>query len=196
MTEHASADAMMAAAGLTGEFAEGTRPGLTAALASLAVESGLSDEGKGRAFAQFQDNLVRLAAIASDRAAYPEIASVKVDRPVFILGLPRCGTSILHALIGADPYMRTPLQWEVAAPSPPPVAAPMIESRSPMVCSLPCTGTSRASGRILASGADRVHAGVAAVTPACAAPPAPTASSSSTWTAASPRWTASTRSHA
>ena len=35
MTEHASADAMMAAAGLTGEFAAGTRPGLTAALAAL-----------------------------------------------------------------------------------------------------------------------------------------------------------------
>ena len=82
MTEHASADAMMAAAGLTGEFAEGTRPGLTAALASLAVESGLSDEGKGRAFAQFQDNLGRLAAIASDRAAHPEIADVAARRVV------------------------------------------------------------------------------------------------------------------
>lgn len=123
MNEHVSADAMMAAVGLIGEFAVGTRPGLTAALASLAVESGLSDEGRGRAVAQFQDNLGRLAAIASDRAAHPEIADVKIDRPVFILGLPRCGTSILHALIGADPDMRTPLQWEVAAPSPPPEAA-------------------------------------------------------------------------
>ncbi len=123
MTEHASADAMMAAAGLTGEFAAGTRPGLTAALDALEVESGLSNEGRDRALAQFQDNLGRLAAIATDRAAHPEIADVVIDRPVFILGLPRCGTSILHALIGADPDVRTPLQWEVAAPSPPPDAA-------------------------------------------------------------------------
>ena len=123
MTEHASADAMMAAAGLTGEFAAGMRPGLTAALDALEVESGLSNEGRDRALAQFQDNLGRLAAIAADRAEHPEIADVVIDRPVFILGLPRCGTSILHALIGADPDVRTPLQWEIAAPSPPPEAA-------------------------------------------------------------------------
>jgi Sulfotransferase family len=114
---------MLAAAGLSGEMAEGVRPGLSAALAALGVETGLSDEGRGRALAQFQDNLARLAAIVADRAAHPEIADVVIDRPVFILGLPRCGTSILHALIGADPAVRTPLQWEVAAPSPPPEAA-------------------------------------------------------------------------
>lgn len=123
MTEHVSADAMMAAAGLPDAFAAGTRPGLTAALAALQAESGLSDEGKNRALAQFQDNLIRLAAIAADRATHPEIAEVQIDRPLFILGLPRCGTSILQALIGADPDVRTPLQWEVAAPSPPPDAA-------------------------------------------------------------------------
>ena len=116
------AEEMLEAAGLTGDLAAGTLPGLAAALASLENENGLSEEGQARALAQFQDNLARLSAIAADRAAHPEIADVKIDRPVFILGLPRCGTSILHALIGADPQVRTPLQWEVAAPSPPPEA--------------------------------------------------------------------------
>jgi Sulfotransferase family len=116
-------DNMLAHAGLFGEMAEGTRPGLAAALVALESETGLSEDGKGRALAQFQDNLGRLAAIVHDRTANPEIADVVIDRPVFILGLPRCGTSILHALIGADPNVRTPLQWEVAAPSPPPEAA-------------------------------------------------------------------------
>ncbi len=114
---------MLAEAGLIGEIAEGTKPGLAAALAALEAETGLSPEGRERALAQFRDNLSRLAAIVADRAANPEIADVKIERPVFILGLPRCGTSILHALIGADPQVRTPLQWEVAAPSPPPEAA-------------------------------------------------------------------------
>ena len=123
MADHPTAQAMLAAAGLSGELAAGTLPGLTAALAALAAEDGLSDEGRARALAQFQDNLARLAAIAVDRAAHPEIAEVVIDRPVFILGLPRCGTSILHALIGADSQVRTPLQWEIAAPSPPPEAA-------------------------------------------------------------------------
>lgn len=123
MADRICADALMSEAGLPDEFAAGTRPGLTAALAALEIETGLSDEGRSRALAQFQDNLARLSAIVSDRTEHPEIADVKIDRPVFILGLPRCGTSILHALIGADPQVRTPLQWEVAAPSPPPDAS-------------------------------------------------------------------------
>jgi hypothetical protein len=117
------ADSMLAKAGLSKEAAAGTKPGLAAALAALAEEDGLSAEGRERALAQFRDNLARLAAVYADRAAHPEIADVVIDRPVFILGLPRCGTSILHALVGADPQVRTPLQWEVAAPSPPPEAA-------------------------------------------------------------------------
>lgn len=110
-------------AGLEPDMAAGVMPGLSVALTALGEESGLSEAGRHRALAQFRDNLARLAAIASDRKAHPEIADVEIVRPVFILGLPRCGTSILHALIGADPQIRTPLQWEVAAPSPPPDAA-------------------------------------------------------------------------
>ena len=118
-----TAEQMLSEAGLADEVADGTRPGLTAALTALAEESGLSDDGRIRALAQFRDNLGRLAAIVADRKAHPAISDVAIDRPVFILGLPRCGTSILHALIGADPAVRVPLQWEVAAPSPPPDAA-------------------------------------------------------------------------
>lgn len=92
-------------------------------MAALEAEQGLSAPGRERALAQLRDNLRRLAEIAADRARHPEIAEVNIDRPVFILGLPRCGTSLLHALIGADPTVRTPLSWEVAAPSPPPELA-------------------------------------------------------------------------
>ena len=99
------------------------RSGLDAALAALAAEQGLSPDGRTRALAHFADNLRRLSEIAATRAEHPEIADVVIDRPVFILGLPRCGTSLLHALISADPTVRTPLSWEVAAPSPPPEAA-------------------------------------------------------------------------
>jgi hypothetical protein len=96
---------------------------LTAALAAVAAETGLTVAGQDAALAQFRHNLQRLSLIAAERALHPEIAAVKIDRPVFILGLPRCGTSLLHAMIGADASVRTPLSWEVAAPSPPPDAA-------------------------------------------------------------------------
>jgi Sulfotransferase family len=101
----------------------GVKPGLTAVCDALARERDLSSVGRERAIQLLADNLRRLRAILDDRNRYPEITRVQPVRPVFILGLPRCGTSLLHALMGSDPSVRTPLQWEVAAPSPPPEAA-------------------------------------------------------------------------
>jgi len=120
-TRHA--DALLAEANLPDALREQVRPGLVVALTSLGAEPDLRSDGAAQALDQFRNNLHRLAAIAADRARYPEIAEVKIDRPVFILGLPRCGTSLLHALISTDDSVRTPMSWEVAAPSPPPEAA-------------------------------------------------------------------------
>jgi hypothetical protein len=100
----------------------GVRPGLAAVCQALIQERDLSPTGLERAILQLADDLGRLRAIVDDRARFGDIARVPIVRPVFILGLPRCGTSVLHALMGADPTVRTPLQWEVAVPSPPPDA--------------------------------------------------------------------------
>lgn len=101
----------------------GARVGLVQLLAALEDETGLNANGRLRALNSIHDDLRRLKAIADDRARYPEIAEVEIRQPMFILGLPRCGTSLLHALIDGDPEVRTPLMWEVADPSPPPEAA-------------------------------------------------------------------------
>jgi hypothetical protein len=54
-----------------------------------------------------------------DRQLYPNIAHQEIREPVFIVGLPRSGTSLLHRLLSADPEHRCPLMWEVRSPSPP-----------------------------------------------------------------------------
>src|SRR5438046_1882313 len=54
-----------------------------------------------------------------DRQLYPDITRQKICQPLFIVGLPRSGTSVLHRLLGADPEHRSPLMWEVRAPAPP-----------------------------------------------------------------------------
>jgi hypothetical protein len=54
-----------------------------------------------------------------DRQLYPNIARREIREPLFIVGLPRGGTSVLHRLLGADPEHRCPLMWEVRSPSPP-----------------------------------------------------------------------------
>ena len=48
-----------------------------------------------------------------DRQLYPNIAQQEIREPLFIVGLPRSGTTLLHSLLAADPEHRCPLMWEV-----------------------------------------------------------------------------------
>jgi hypothetical protein len=54
-----------------------------------------------------------------DRQLFPNISRQEIRQPLFIVGLPRSGTSVLHHLLAADPEHRAPLMWEVRSPSPP-----------------------------------------------------------------------------
>ena len=54
---------------------------------------------------------------------HPEIEDQEVKAPMFIVGLPRSGTSILFELLAQDPDVGVPLMWEALQPCPPPEAA-------------------------------------------------------------------------
>lgn len=54
---------------------------------------------------------------------HPEILDEQITAPIFILGMPRTGTTSLHELMALDPQFRVPLSWEVAEPFPPPETA-------------------------------------------------------------------------
>jgi hypothetical protein len=54
------------------------------------------------------------------RRLEPPLAGVPIEKPVFIVGLPRTGTTILFNLLAQDPANRAPLGWEVQFPDPPP----------------------------------------------------------------------------
>src|ERR1041384_2177111 len=57
--------------------------------------------------------------IQRDRKAYSSIERQEIREPLFIVGLPRSGTTVLHTLLALDPDHRVPLTWEVMTPSPP-----------------------------------------------------------------------------
>lgn len=44
----------------------------------------------------------------------PTILNVPIREPVFVMGLPRTGTTFLHRLLSLDPKVRAPLLWELA----------------------------------------------------------------------------------
>jgi hypothetical protein len=57
--------------------------------------------------------------IQRDRQIFPKISRQQIKEPLFIVGLPRSGTTLLHTLLACDPNHRAPLTWEVMQPSPP-----------------------------------------------------------------------------
>ena len=65
-------------------------------------------------------------------SATPAIAAEPVEAPLFVVGPPRTGTTILLELLALDPSLRAPLAWEALHPLP--VAddpVPSIERRGP-----------------------------------------------------------------
>jgi alkanesulfonate monooxygenase SsuD/methylene tetrahydromethanopterin reductase-like flavin-dependent oxidoreductase (luciferase family) len=54
-----------------------------------------------------------------DRRRHP-VADEIIDRPMFVTGEPRSGTTLMHALMSVDPDARALRFWEVMYPSPPP----------------------------------------------------------------------------
>jgi hypothetical protein len=53
----------------------------------------------------------------------PELLKRPIERPVFVFGTPRTGTTLLSNLLAADPGRRSALTWEIDDPVPPPTTA-------------------------------------------------------------------------
>jgi hypothetical protein len=78
---------------------------------------------------QVQRLLVNRLRLAADRQRYPAIAQVRIERPIFIVGFSRSGTTLLHSLLAEDPTALAPQSWHLLTPSPPPGAAPVCAGR-------------------------------------------------------------------
>jgi Sulfotransferase family len=50
----------------------------------------------------------------------PQLLQRPIERPIFVFGIPRTGTTLLSNLLAADPARRSPLTWEIDDPVPPP----------------------------------------------------------------------------
>ncbi len=75
---------------------------------------------------QVMANRLRLAL---DRQHYPAIAEEMIERPIFIIGFARSGTTLLHSLLAEDPGVLAPQSWHILQPSPPPGAMPVVKGR-------------------------------------------------------------------
>jgi len=96
------------------------REGLERVTASLEGEARLSSLGRSVARSDLQRILENRLRVTDVLLRHPEIETERIEAPIFIVGAPRTGTSILHELLAQDPRLRVPRTWEVMYPWPPP----------------------------------------------------------------------------
>jgi hypothetical protein len=97
--------------------------GLRVLVGSLETEARLNLIGR----IAVREDITRLLAnrfrLERDRRRDPGIVAEEIRRPVFITGMPRSGSTLLHGLLAQDPANRVPRTWEMLLPSPAPERA-------------------------------------------------------------------------
>jgi len=87
---------------------------------SLREEAGLHAAGQLLIRQRLQHALSTRLLVVEERKRDPAISRQAISRPLIVLGMPRSGTSHMHALLAADPDTRSPRVWEMSMPMPPP----------------------------------------------------------------------------
>jgi hypothetical protein len=90
---------------------------------ALEEEARLNDFGRFRADMTLSAGLANRLKIQDYLSQHPEVEQQQVLRPVFIVGLPRTGTTALHHMLNQDLENHTLRLWEAQSPVPPPETA-------------------------------------------------------------------------
>jgi Sulfotransferase family len=99
------------------------RIGLDRLLDGLRTEARLNAVGEAITPENLLSYLVNRLQVTDWHDHHPEAAADDVAPIVFMIGMGRTGTTILHDLLGQDPANRVPRTWEVDLPVPPPETA-------------------------------------------------------------------------
>lgn len=99
------------------------REGLTVLLRCLAETDALTPAGHDKVRSSIVGRLTNRLQIEEWYRAHPWIADQSVDRPVFVTGLPRSGTTALANVMSIDHRFRGMRWWEQEPACPPPVLA-------------------------------------------------------------------------
>jgi hypothetical protein len=94
--------------------------GLAVLLDSYARDASLTPVGRKCKRALLRGALVARLLSEAGWATHPAHAGVGVERPIFVTGLPRTGTTALHRLLTADPAHQGLEMWLTEAPQPRP----------------------------------------------------------------------------
>lgn len=94
------------------------RAGLKIFLRACAEEADLSLFGRLGTRWDIGRLLSNLLRLCHEELRTPEILEQRIERPIFIAGLPRSGTTFLHQLLAADEGNLVPRVWQLIHPYP------------------------------------------------------------------------------
>jgi hypothetical protein len=114
------AQASEAAGGLTDPGDPSHREALEVFLTSAAEDGALTAIGEASVEATVVASLVNRLRVTDWHARHPEVGAAPVESPIFLIGLPRTGTTALSHLLSTDPANRSLLMWEATESVPPP----------------------------------------------------------------------------
>ncbi|MBF6348082.1 MULTISPECIES: sulfotransferase family protein [Nocardia] len=114
---HASATKVI---GLDDFGADDYRTGLSVLLESFERDAELTPFGNKVNRAFLRGALIARALSEAGWKQYPQHAEVGVERPIFVTGLPRSGTTAVHRLLTADPGHQGLEMWLTEMPQPRP----------------------------------------------------------------------------
>jgi hypothetical protein len=97
--------------------------GLEVFTASGIADGQFSEIGAAAAPGMAMGNLINRLRVVDYHASHPELADTEVAAPIFLIGLPRTGTTALSHLLSVDPGNRSLLGWEINESVPPPTTA-------------------------------------------------------------------------
>lgn len=98
---------------------ESFREGLDLVTRNLAVNPSLSEAGRETIAGIAVACLANRLRVADYARRHPRVMDRPVARPIFILGAPRTGTTLVSHLLAADPARRSLLRWEALDSVPP-----------------------------------------------------------------------------
>lgn len=94
--------------------------GLEVLLNAYANEARYTERGSQLAHRDLVNYTANRMRIEDWLEKHPELLERPVEKPLFVFGLPRTGTTLLINLLASDPERRAFLRWEAHDPVPPP----------------------------------------------------------------------------
>ena len=93
--------------------------GLERLLDAYADEAGFTERGSQMAHDMLIETLATRMKVEDWLKRHPELLERPVEKPLFVFGLPRTGTTLAINLLASDPASRSFLRWEIYDPMPP-----------------------------------------------------------------------------